>query len=74
MNSNRFSPSSISELRNQATNLATSHQRYADAIGSEIALIDRLLAHHLAGVPDVQHELIAVGRRLASLLETGGPR
>ena len=70
---NTFSTESIAEIRNHATNLADRHRRHSEAIGTEVELIDRLLAHHLAGVPDAQIELVAVGRRLTSLIETGGP-
>lgn len=71
---NGFSPESIAEICNRAKNLADRHRRHSEAIGTEVELIDRLLAHHLAGVPDAQIELVAVGRRLTSLIETGGPR
>ena len=72
--SNTFSPEAIAEICNGAKNIADRHRKYSEAIGSEIELIDRLLAHHLSGVPDAQIELVAVGRRLTALLDTGGPR
>lgn len=74
MKSNTFSPEAISNLRSLASNRATSFRRYADALGTEIELVDRLLQGHLAGVPDMQAELITAGRRLSALVETGGPQ
>lgn len=73
MNSNRFSPSEISNLRNSALNSVSRHERFASPIDAEVQILDRLLAGHLAGVPDTTSELATVGQRLPSLLETGGP-
>ena len=68
---NRLSIAALAKLKSTATSIETRHRRYSDAMGQEIALLDRLLPAYLSGSPDVQGELMTVGRRLADLVETG---
>lgn len=72
-NDNGFSPDLLFEIRGKAIRRASTLRLAADELGGELELLDTLLAVHCAGPSnDARLALVATGRRLALLLESGG--